>query len=298
MQSHIEDTRLTIVKCLFHQAIIDDVFDALDRLTSSIRQVTDRTQLIDDNYEALAKVKFELATLINAQPKVHKTKLLQQRNVLFGSLLRDSIDIVNERRKVTKLCTEFLKGITYFADEPTYSSNHPMYHRAASCSQHGTPNKQCAMTNTRVTKKERSKAIKKCLIERLVYDQLWQNCMSCQQDIRHVTWLGDTLKAYQTCYPGQTIEIEISNHAKDPLEMTMLTTNEDDVPVTLTITVKRDNLITKTYTYVKKYDATNARYLDNVTCIKKKGSNVFVKDTTFQDRSVWTGGASATPQRM
>lgn len=287
MQLSIDKTRQTIIACSFGKALLNDAVTALDRLTSDISKETDKLQFIDENYEQLARLKFELATLINMQTGENKRTLLLLRNKLFGSVLRNSIDVINERRKITKLCTEFLKGITFFANEPVYSSNHPMYHRVASCSARGTPNISCSPNNSNVSKKQKSKAIETCYIERLVYDHLWQSCMCCQQDINHVQWLGETLAAYQSCFPGQTIDIDISNYVQDPLDVTLLTTHDDTIPLVLTVNVKKNNETITSYIYRKTYDHSRGIYNSKVTCIKHEAGQMFVKESSFDDPSTW-----------
>lgn len=82
----------------------------------------------------------------------------------------------------TRIFDQFIRGITYFSDQPTRPDQHPIYHRTASCGVRQIDNSkdrafrkdkiQCNNDKTEKTEKTKAHRAYTCFLERLLYEQI------------------------------------------------------------------------------------------------------------------------------
>lgn len=185
--------------------------------------------------------------------------------------LFDGIDVINERKIVTNTFNEFVRGITYFTNEPAGTiHNEPVYHRNESCSPRDQKNITCAAAITDEAKRK----IMKCYIERLIYDELWLQMLSMQQNTAHLEWLMDTKQAFDTCFPETTVYVSLRLVNRKP----------DNVAITI-----EDSSGTTTELYDKVYFMANEQYDTKISCLKIVNSQVIaVKTNTCDTENAWT----------
>lgn len=159
------------------------------------------------------------------------------------------INIVNIRKmpqNATHIFEEFIKGITYFADE--IDQSRPIYHRLYSCGPYQDTHRQgnliCHDTLTDEEIKRRKPLIERCYVERLIYDEIYKsenlhfpekgNSDPAQND-GHLFRLDLTRQDYETCFPGCQIEVSICYmREKFPLILTVIKTHKNSKTTTHT----------------------------------------------------------------
>lgn len=169
---------------------------------------------------------------------------------------------------VTPLFAEFIKGITYFDDQPV-GSRVPVYHRLFSrgtgrdsfrqlhlqCRDDGTMSK----TDRRVTEDR----IQTCYKERLIYDALFKhgnlyfpaaNEAETPQDVGHLHFLAETHKDFQTCFPHMDLRVHVDF--------------DGDLPVRAEITKLTHGQRTSTTIYIKDPQSGHQMYDPFVRCYK------------------------------
>lgn len=99
----------------------------------------------------------------------------------------------------TQLFTAFIQGITYFENEKERAF--PVYHRSISC---GSKSKT---VEEKFRNYDKSNLIL-CLIERLIYDNIYTNTFH-RQDLGHLFELKKVEREYQDSFPGNQIKIDI-----------------------------------------------------------------------------------------
>ena len=270
---YLQNVLMSLVDCSRGRISKIDVLNVLNDFKDNIRKTllkrpAEKDMFIKTYYDILSSIKFELDYLIKEPHMQPNNDIIRLRDRLYADLLFD-IQVENEMRKVTGIFNEFLKGITYFSNQIP-NSGQPVYHRPGfSCKSRGQKNDECDEKNSNTVKASKKKTIRICYIERLVYDELWIKMMFSSQDLRHVSWLDDTMKAYQTCFSDGNIRIE-------------LTMNDDNtVPIILKIF---DGDIIEVYERI--YDSVNKRYGDTTYCYQYD-SNMLVKHkkNTFENNT-------------
>ena len=91
------------------------------------------------------------------------------------------------------------------------------------------------------------------------------------QDIRHIEWLGETKKAYQTCFPEQDlfVELDYNDEEKTPILLKIYDQNIKEV-------------------YEKTYDNMKKKYIDPVFCFLYDDSDAPKrKEMTFESFREW-----------
>jgi hypothetical protein len=229
----------------------------------------------------LADLKSEIDILLR-EPDVRGAngELIGCRDRLFGALLPD-ISHARHRQTVTRMFNEFIKGVTCFQGETPYNPNQPMYHRTSACSSRGSPNPECVPENSEDHQKEKEAALRKCYVERQVYDDVWTRIMHVNQDIAHIQWLVDTEKAYRTCKPKSVLRAQVGFD-----ELT-------NVPYRLDVFEFDDGKLSVQEAYVKSADNT-------VSCWKTEADGrLQTKSSTFADPGTWTqsGGGNKRVRR-
>lgn len=234
-----------------------------------------RDTFIEQHYSILSSIKFELEYLIKERAMQPAHDIVRLRDRIYADLLRD-VHIQNEMQKVTSVFNDFMKGITFFGNQAP-NAGQPVYHRPGhSCPSRGAGNEACLPTNTASTRMAKAKRVRMCYIERLVYDELWSKMMFSPQDMRHVEWLGETKKAFSTCFPDRDIFVE--------LQMTEGMTDEK-VPITLKVF---DGSIIEVYE--KSYSMMNRTYGPIVCCYQyheEDDAAVKYKESTFDAEGTW-----------
>lgn len=131
----------------------------------------------------------------------------------------------------TKIFEEFVKGITFFkADEETLLSN-PLYHRIQSCGSKDVESTSKFIHNKGDTKEVRAmktKALRKCIIERQIYDQIYTKVLH-YQDVGH----KHELQSLQDLYldlAATTIRVEVHfKHNSKPFHVMVRTYRRDSL---------------------------------------------------------------------
>jgi hypothetical protein len=122
---------------------------------------------------------------------------------IFKNKLKFSNFIYKTMNKVTEIFTEFTKGITYFADEVVLER--PSYHRNASC---GTKSVSTNIkfkknsSNTENTVNRKKSIIRRCYLERLIYDNIYKQILH-GQNIEHLNELRKVERYFQDYCIGE-----------------------------------------------------------------------------------------------
>ena len=271
--NYLNSIRIILLDYNYQRVDVQDVLSELNTFTNRLRNFKkiDKDVFIKENQIILSTIKIELEYLIksNAQPQSLQA-LIRSRDQLFGSLLRNVV-IENERRNVTKIYNEFTEGLTHFQNETIYDINLPSYHKDGSCSKKGSKNRECIQTNNIDSKNKKKNDIRKCYIERFIYDFLWTKLMFSSQDINHIERLGKTKEAYQTCYPEKElhIDIEFDEISNMPTKLIVFEDNVQEI-------------------YEKRYDNINKQYIYPVDCVKYENEIMKRKQSTFALDGVWS----------
>lgn len=257
---------IELVEYSYGNRNINHIFVVLETFELYLKEMSnkDRLKYESINIKMLSTVKFELDSLVKNKNTPDRDKLLRKRDKLFGNLLRN-VTIENDKFKTTKVFNNFVKGITFFSSEEVYDKGQPVYHRKGSCPKRGEPNNKCESTNSNTTKLQKENEIRKCFIERLVYDELWAKIAMSSQDISHLQWLEDTRQAYQSCHKDSVIGIDIEY-------------NENNIPVQLKVFENNNQDI-----YTKKWDTSINDYIYPVDCLLYKDDGTMIRKISFPD---------------
>lgn len=175
----------------------------------------------------------------------------------------------------TSIFTEFCKGITYFSNE-IEEEVRPIYHRSISCGPK-TLESQTKFRekdiNSKQIKDMKMSYLKRCLIERLIYDEIYNHVLH-QQDLGHMLELQKVKRLYQDTFGFESFVITLRYM-------------KSIYPITLTInTYNYDNLVcTETF----RKNIKDFAYKDEVSCerhdvIRKEK---YEKIQTFSEESPW-----------
>ena len=105
----------------------------------------------------------------------------------------------------TTLFTDFIKGITFFKQDEDRIPERPVYHRYNSC---GSASKTIKEKFDPITKNTKI-FLRKCYVERLVYNKIYFNLMSFQ-NMEHLNELKEVERLYEDTYPGENIRIQLT----------------------------------------------------------------------------------------
>jgi hypothetical protein len=208
--------------------------------------------LIDRNYTDLKKLRdILLGIKINEGRSISDkifTKILK-----FESHMPLGITIVFEN---------YIKGITYFSNEKENKDQIPIYHRASSCG-NKKKNFRNLLKNTLINEEIKKNHIKKCYLERLIYDDMYREMslhfptelknQELKQNKGHEHQLTERAKNYYNYYLEEEINIEILY--------------ENNFPILLTINYIKNGKIIKIERYLKTTyidDYGNTQYSENV----------------------------------
>ena len=261
---------------------LDAIYSHLDLLATRLRRMTadqiEKMIFHVDYTRELSFIKFELDMLIKSTADAaERTRLIRYKDIIFRGKLRAMEEPATSRR-VTSAFNKFVQGITYFHHESFYTwgvMRDPLYHRNGSCSKKGTSNFTCNGVVNRSTRRSNAHLIETCYIERLIYDQLWQQINQTQQDGPHLRWLLDTQREYASCHPNMTLFVHLEFF-------------DDQIPVGLHIHRHLDGDAFSHEYYSKLYDPSTGEYEEFVQCIKVRGSQRFTKNSHFTHKGSWT----------
>jgi hypothetical protein len=227
---------------------VDDVLRELEGFENDIRKIKQRDLFVDSNHTLLSAIKFELEYLIKQHTGLTHSKLIRFRDKIFGSLLRN-VQIINEKKRVTGLFNNFIKGITFFSNEIPYDTNQPAY------TKRGSKNTECL----------EQRDIRNCYIERLIYDDIWTTIIHSSQDINHISWLEETKKAYEKCFPGNELFCKVEY-------------TDNNIPYRLSIFDGENEEI-----YEKRYDTVMNEYVYPVDITKYLSNGSFIRKQSYFD---------------
>jgi hypothetical protein len=182
-------------------------------INTNIHSVKEKCSIYDNNSKRL----FEIAQCLrkNSKVKIDTTRKAEQliNDVLDNAFLYTS-NTLKILEFINNIFTEFMKGITYF--QINTSVNRPIYHRDKSC---GLRNElhllNClSVYNDSDEFTKRSKKVRNCYIERLIYDIFFTKYFpSHQQNFNHKAMLLNTGRGnnkFETCFPNTTLDIDIT----------------------------------------------------------------------------------------
>lgn len=248
--------------------------DVLDKGLGSLKADQKTRMLNNSKYnQALQKLRDELQSLLKlTKDKARKNQLVKIRDQILGSKLKGAFENETAQRQASVVFKEFIKGITYFSNETEYNDKEMIYHRNGSCTKNGAGNVNCSAFNNSAHKKSKKHLIEKCFIERLIYDQLWQQIQQVPQDIKHLEWLHNTRLAYLSCFPDFEIKIDIEKY--------------EIMPEKLKISRYFKGNHIDSEIYIKRYSNI---YEDVVYCIKNNHvlKRKYAKEQTFQQQGKW-----------
>lgn len=177
---------------------------------------------------------------------------------------------------VTKIFGEFIRGVTYFNTE-TLNDFFPIYHRLASC---GPPEQTLSCKNKQ--KKSEKKKIRKCYIERLIYNDIFiHNTLNFpkttefvehSQDEGHIEAINRIKTKFEECFPKRNIIVEMNYLNEYPTELQIIETYNNTV-----ISIEKYN---RRLNGDKKYDYT-------VDAIKMKDGVMYERKQNFAHIFQW-----------
>jgi len=261
------DNKILSVK----ESIVDNFIKALNDFYNSINnsKITDFTNFIKKNVEELSKLKDTLDGQYRVlYDKVYdstiKAKFLALDRKIFIKIKYNDY-MTTKQRLVTRLFTDFSKGITFFKKE-FQDGRFPVYHRNSSCGSNRIT------SDIRFTKmqyaQDKSKYIQRCYFERYMYDRIYNNIIG-MQDIGHMNELQLITRIYESYFPQQTINIYLQFIG--------------DYPIAIIFELNKENKYDKTVIFKKKLKADNT-YEDNISCIYTDNmdkTNNSITDQTF-----------------
>ena len=279
IQAILTDLNILIQHATFHFVTIDVAEQTLKDIEKKLNRVPrDDWQPIQLNYtEELIKLKLNLNYLLKEPTIRANNRIFIGFRDRYNDRMFENIQIINETKIVTNIFNEFIRGITYFtADLPGTIHNDPLYHRNDSCPPKDRPNIICDSSS--MIPEDLKKRMQKCYIERLIYDEIWFQIHSMQQNTGHLGWLDDTKNAFQRCFPHTTVSVvvRIIDRIPDRVVITIQDTSNEH----------SENVIVELYE--KDYSFTNKRYDTNIRGTQMFNKQVVaVKMNTCDSEGVW-----------
>ncbi len=167
----------------------------------------------------------------------------------------------NRTRFVSTIFEQFVKGITYFINEQE-ANVYPIYHRLVSCG----PIRDVTYADFHTCYAENPNneiakdRIRKCYLERLIYDNIYKNQALFSQDEGHEHWLQKTKNDFNSCFPNIDIAIDIKYHNIHPH------------PIYLKADIYRHSILQESVEFYRKLqvDSLYPQYSDIVHCVRQK----------------------------
>ena len=260
----LSNLRLLLIDCSHKYIDIDTVTKQLTSFIDDLRKLKEKekNKLTEDYHDLLSAIKFELEYLIREEKGENGNKLIRLRDRIFGSMLRN-VHIINEKKRVTSLFNNFIKGITYLSGQQPFDLNQPAYHRKESCTKRGSKNTECLASNTASTRLKKQQEIRNCYIERLIYDDIWTTLIHSSQDINHINWLEETRKAYKKCFPDNELSCKVEYTDNNiPHRLTIYDCGNEDV-------------------YEKRYDTVSNEYIYPISLTRYMADGSIIREHLF-----------------
>lgn len=243
----------------------------------------------------------QIAKYIKNKRMKHKTRngelisMLSFKEKLLDAQFNYTPHLLKLLDKTAHIFSEFMKGITYFKGQDT-DVGRPIYHRTTSCGPRNDKdfkknNLNCNNIGDAYDEFERRRLnVRNCLLERFIYDQLFNRYYDVPQDDKHIYQMHDIDRYnFYTCFQGTIFSIK-------PIKFV------NNMPVALSFNMTNNNK-SKTETYYRELDAFGNTYLPNVRChrtIIDKESHMTINESkiqSFDAEKVWanqvvTGGGS------
>jgi hypothetical protein len=244
--------KLEDVSIIGKDKIIEETKKLLKELEKVEKEKILLQGLIDRNYTDLKKLKEILLGIKTNEGRSISDKIFT-KILKFESHMPLGITIVFEN---------YIKGITYFSYEKENKDKIPIYHRASSCG-NKKKNFRDLLKNDLINEEMKKSHIKKCYLERLIYDDMYREMsfhfpselknQELKQNKGHEYQLTERAKNYYHYYLEEEIRIEIlyDNH----------------FPILLTINYIKDGTVVKMERYLKTTyidDYGNTQYSQNV----------------------------------
>lgn len=279
IQAILTDLNTLIQHATFQFVTVDVAEQTLTDIEKKLNRISqDDWESIRSHYtEELIKLKLNLNYLLKEPTIRSNNRIFIRFRDRYNDRIFENIQIINETKVVTNIFNEFIRGITYFTtDPPGTIYKEPLYHRDDSCPPKHSPNIICDSADT--TPDDLKKRMHKCYIERLIYDEIWFQIHSMQQNTGHVGWLADTKKAFQKCFPHTTINVvvRIIDRIPDRVVITIQDTSNEH----------SENVIVELYE--KDYSFTDKRYDTVIRCTQMLNKQVVaVKMNTCDSEGIW-----------
>lgn len=225
----------------------------------------------DNKYDSLIKIKFFLS-------KLNRPKYRSFYDIIFKNIFK-----MGKRTPlgVTRIFSEFIKGITFFSDQVENKENIPIYHRVASCGSSSNDFRkrylQCYNNNEPELIEEKKKHIYRCYLERLIYDNMFlrastyleNNGILLEQNIGHKFQLTERGHNFNSCFLDTKISIKIDYQDNFPITLFIyfhnkngeLTKTEKFEKVLLDDDIYGNRYYTED-TFYTRYDSNGKEFLD------------------------------------
>lgn len=243
----------------------DEHLDNIIEIAKKFRNATnkdlsfDRKHFLDKHGAKLYRIHNVLS---NNDYAIYMTKdtignLKSPHDIIFTSVLKLRNVDTTFTRLVSSIFNKFVQGITYFKDD--HVLDNPIYHREASC---GDKKKDhidkfsIKLSNSTLDKDRKLRAVRMCYIERLIFDQIYENVYK-RQDLGHKLELHNMELMFQSYFPNITLSVTVEFDDVYPVKV-IITNNKREVEE-----------------YYKQWDN------PKVYCQLRRGGQLFDKIQTF-----------------
>ena len=261
------------VRCVEHRlctlTAVVQTLRRFDRVLDGVSPIV-LEEFRDTYHSEIARVKYTLKAFRDPQTtslhdKIFTNRLAIPKAVPLG---------------ITRLFEEFIKGISYFKHERLPEAM-PVYHRLFSCGPGDTAFRStflvCDQTLSKSEKKVRQGRIRKCYLERLIYDSMYRHETPNAQDSQHLFRLDLTKTDFQSCFQGRDMRIDIQWDSGMPTVLTVEHVGRDG-------NVDYTERFVKTFTFMQHGN----KVLDpSVDCTKTTSTKKYFKIQTFDRESAY-----------
>lgn len=173
-------------------------------------------EFIDVYHDELARVKFTMKTFRDG-------RITSLHDKIFTNML--DMPARSVPKGITRMFDHFIRGITYFEKEKQ-ADVMPIYHRLFSCGKGNDAFRKtylvCDEGITNADKKKKQARIRKCYLERLIYDEMYAHeTVEAAQDPQHLFRLNLTREDFKSCFKGRDIRVGIAWDAGMPIKLTV-----------------------------------------------------------------------------
>lgn len=249
---------------------IANLYAVLTKFERVLLKFTERTHslFVDTYYEQIRNCVFQMRESIPQH-----SKLRSFHDKIFTKILKIGKVVP---LGITLLFEQFLKGITYFANQE--SNVTPIYHRLDAC---GPGNEafrktylQCTQSMPKEKRRNVQRRIETCYKERLIYNKMWLHEKHAQ-NTEHIYQIEMVAKSdFHSCFPNVDIEVDVVFDGHMPVELTVMRN-------------VRGKMVSKE-TYVKKIRrGAKSDYIPIVECMRTTSEFVYVKTQGYNCSRKW-----------